>query len=186
MTAARRIARLGGTILLVAAMLPALALLVPSLLGYERYIITGGSMSGAFEVGSIAYERAVPVEDLVVGDVITYMPPADAGFNQLVTHRIIEITEAENGGPLFLTQGDANADPDPWTFQLDQPVQPVVEFTAPLLGYAFIALANPLIRMVVIGLPLTVIALLELKKLVAIFRDTPSTVTAADAEVATA
>src|SRR5690606_16815688 len=65
------------SLLLLAVTLASFAYIAPSFFGYERYVITGGSMSGTFEKGSIAFEKPVPVEDLAVGDVITYMPPAD-------------------------------------------------------------------------------------------------------------
>lgn len=158
-----------GNTLISVAVACAIALvglmLVPSLFGLDRYVITGGSMSGTFEKGSIAFERPVPVADLAVGDVITYLPPADSGVGTLVTHRITEIEPAENGARLFTTQGDANPDPDPWQFSLVEGTQPVVEHTVPHVGYVFMALADRETRMMVIGLPAAVIALLALVEL---------------------
>ena len=159
-----------GNVLLVAVTLVAAVYLLPGLLGYQRYVITGGSMSGTFEKGSIAFERTVPVAALEVGDVITYMPPADAGVDNLVTHRITEITTAEDGTPLLRTQGDANVDVDPWTFQLVDEVQPVVSFTVPYLGYVFMALADPAVRILVIGVPAALVALRSLADLVRALR----------------
>ncbi len=151
-------------LLLVVITLGAVGYLAPSVLGYERYVITGGSMSGTFEKGSIAFEKAVPVDDLAVGDVITYQPPASAGVDNLVTHRIASITSGADG-TLYRTQGDANADADPWTFQLTAATQPVVKHTVPLAGYVFIALADQKIRMMVIGIPAAIVALASLVEL---------------------
>ena len=153
------------------ATLAGLAYLAPSLLGYERYVITGGSMSGTFEKGSIAFEKPVPVDQLQVGDVITYQPPADSGVSTLVTHRIVSREPLETGGLQFRTQGDANADPDPWQFQLAQAKQPVVEHTVPWLGYVFVALADRDTRMLAIGLPAALIALLSLVELAGAIRE---------------
>ncbi len=136
-----------------------LAWLAPSAFGYDRYVITGGSMSGTFEKGSVVFEKPVPVEDLEVGDIITYQPPPEAGTQALVTHRIIKIEPAEGGGFLFTTQGDANADPDPWHFKLADAEQPVVEHTVPYAGWVFIALADKTTRILLIGGPATLIAL---------------------------
>lgn len=155
-------ARLG----LVALILASVAWIVPALLGYERYVITGGSMSGSIERGSVAFEKTVPVEDLAVGDVITYLPPADSGVDNLVTHRIVEVGTTEDGQRLFRTRGDANADPDPWQFSLTAPTQPVVEFSVPFVGYVFTALADPGVRVLVIGVPAGLIALLAAVELV--------------------
>lgn len=167
-----RILRLLGRLGVVTLILVSLAWIVPSLLGYERYVITGGSMSGSIERGSVAFEKPAPVPDLSVGDVITYLPPRGSGVDDLVTHRIVEIETAEDGGPLFRTQGDANADPDPWQFTLTAPNQPVVEFSVPLVGYVFTSLADPGARILVIGVPAALIALLAAVELVRTVRHT--------------
>ena len=161
-TAIRRAGRLLVNAAVVVSTLVCAAWLVPSLLGYERYVITGGSMSGTFEKGSVAFEKQVPVADLARGDVITYLPPADSGVSDLVTHRIISIKPAKGGGVLYRTQGDANPDPDPWRFELTSATQPVVEHTVPLVGHAFIALADRDTRMLLVGGPAALIALLAL------------------------
>lgn len=162
---AGRAGRVLSGLVLVAVTAVGLVYLLPSLVGYERYVITGGSMSSAFEKGSIAFERPVPVDELEVGDVITYLPPADSGITSLVTHRIVSL-DRSGPQPVLVTRGDANADPDPWVFELGSPVQPVVMFTIPLLGYVFIALADPSTRMLVIGVPAAAVALRSLGDLV--------------------
>ena len=159
---AARLLGLTGNLALVVVALACAAYLLPHLLGYERYVITGGSMSGSIEKGSIVFEKPRPVEELAVGDVITYLPPADSGVGNLVTHRIVEIETDERGELVMRTQGDANADVDPWTFSLVDDVQPVVEHTVPTVGYLLIALADREVRMLVIGVPAAVIALLAL------------------------
>lgn len=158
-TLGRRLGSLVVSSLLLVATLAGLAYLAPTLLGYERYVITGGSMSGSIEKGSIVFEKDVPVADLAVGDVITYQPPADSGVTNLVTHRIIDIGTADSGAPLFRTQGDANPQPDPWSFSLTAPDQPVVDFHVPHVGWALVALADRDTRLLVIGVPAGLIAL---------------------------
>jgi signal peptidase I len=175
---ARRMLRRAGDAVIVIALLLSLAWVVTGQLGYQRYVITGGSMSGAFEVGAIAFEQAVPVGKLEVGDVITYLPPPDSGVSDLVTHRIVDIDTDPEGALLFQTQGDANADPDPWAFTLPSATQPVVQFTVPSAGYLLIALSDPLTRMLVIGGPAAVVAALALLELVRAFRPERATATA--------
>ena len=88
------------TIAAIAACVVAALMFVPGVLGFDRYVITGGSMSGTFERGSLVFERKVPVADLKVGDIITYLPPADSGVSELVSHRILSITPNPDGsGP---------------------------------------------------------------------------------------
>ncbi|RHW26570.1 signal peptidase I [Nocardioides immobilis] len=156
--------------MLVAVTLTAAAYLVPSLLGYERYVITGGSMSGAIERGSVVFSRAVPAEDLRVGDVITYQPPAESGVTTLVTHRIVRIGRDDVGRQVLRTQGDANPDPDPWRFTLTDDEQAVVQVSVPYVGYALIALADRDTRMLVIGVPAGLVGLVSLGQLVGALR----------------
>jgi signal peptidase len=162
--AASALRRAASAALLLACLAPAALMLVPALLGYERYVITGDSMSGAYDRGSILYSREVPVEQLAVGDVITYEPPPKAGTDGLVTHRIVSIQRA-HGERVFRTGGDANAEPDPWRFSLEEPTQARASFAVPLAGYAFAALGIREVRMLVIGLPALGIAVLLLVRL---------------------
>jgi signal peptidase len=152
----RRISRAlrvaGAAGLVVLAALGAL-MLMPPILGYERYVIAGGSMGGAVPRGSIAYERRVPVERLRTGDVITY---THGGAR--VTHRIAWTGRDPEGRRLFQTRGDANQAPDPWRFTLPRPTQPVVRFHVPLAGYLLAALSERGVRIVAIGLPALAVA----------------------------
>lgn len=165
----------GGRILLNVAsalvMLLAVGFIVPAALGFQRYVITGSSMGGSLGVGAIAFEEVVPVNDLRVGDVITYQPPADSGIDHLVTHRIVNIR-----GDVYRTQGDANPDIDPWTFQLTSTSQSRVTFAVPYVGYVFIALQDRVLRMLLIGLPASVIALISLVQLIGAVRRRPEQV----------
>jgi signal peptidase len=158
------------------AVLFAALLIVPALFGLDRYVIVSGSMHPVLDRGSIVFSRSEPVEDLQVGDVITYSPPPDSGVNHLVTHRISEITTAEDGSRLYRTKGDANPGEDPWTFQLVQDQQNVMAFSVPFVGHLLIALSNPRTRMLIIGIPAGLIALQALLELVGIdLRRRPAT-----------
>jgi signal peptidase len=155
-SSALRVAGAAGLIGLVA--LGALTL-VPALLGYDRYVVTGGSMAGSIPRGSLVYERAEPVEHLRSGDVITYVHDGAR-----LTHRIAWTGRDGQGRRLFTTKGDANPAPDPWRFTLPRDTQPVARFHVPLAGYALSALAIRALRMLVIGLPALVIALFAFRR----------------------
>ncbi|WP_372789008.1 signal peptidase I [Paraconexibacter sp.] len=158
--------RLAGTAVLAVCVGLAGLMLVPALLGYERYVIVSGSMTGTIDTGSIVYAKAVPTESLVVGDVITYAPPAGASPTELVTHRIASITPGPRGERVYVTKGDHNPAVDPWTFTLTAPTQAREQFHVPYVGYVFAALSVREIRMAVIGGPALLIALLTLAGLV--------------------
>jgi signal peptidase I len=154
-------------------MLFAVAFIVPAAFGYQRYVITGSSMDGSLGLGSVAFEEVVPVADLRVGDVITYRPPADAGIDTLVTHRVVAIE-----GDVFRTKGDANPDVDPWTFQLTSTSQSRVEYAVPYVGYVFLALQDRATRMLLIGVPAGIIALISLVQVFKVTRRRPEDATA--------
>ena len=157
--------RRAGRILLnlgcVLISLVALAYVLPAAFGLQRYVIAGGSMTGSISKGSVVLEEVVPVSDLRVGDVITYVPPPGSGVDNLVTHRIAAIA-----GDTFRTKGDANATPDPWTFDLTSGTQPRVVQHVPLVGYPILALQDRVTRMLVIGGPAALVALSSLLRLV--------------------
>lgn len=133
-----------------------LAILVPGLFGLQRYVITGGSMTGTISKGSIVYSRITPVGQLEVGDVITFTPP---GRSTAVTHRIVAIEPGPDGRPAFSTKGDFNQAADPWNpVTLNEPRQARCVFHVPLLGYLLAALSARSLRLALVGLPALVIA----------------------------
>ena len=109
---------------------------VPGLLGYQRYVLVGGSMEPTIHRGSLVFDEIVRVRELREGDVITYVPP---GARKAVTHRIISAKHQKTGSPVFRTQGDTNAAADMRPFKLDQPHQARYRFSVPYLGWVFIA-----------------------------------------------
>lgn len=160
--------RVVTTLLSLLVTLLALAFILPSFLGLQRYVITGTSMTGSIAFGSIAFEEVVPVRDLRVGDVITYAPPPEAGVDHMVTHRIVAIH-----GTTYRTKGDAVPQVDPWKFRLDASEQSRVVFAVPWAGYPFIWLADRTTRMLVIGAPAALIALISFGQVLESLRRRP-------------
>jgi signal peptidase I len=161
----RRAGRLASGAVLAVAAIAALLVLAPALIGWERYAIVSGSMSGTYDRGSLVLAEVVPVYDLEVGDVITYRPPRGAGPDHLITHRIASIGRDANGSRIYRTKGDANAVADPWTFRLGGPTQARVRAGIPYAGHMLTALDRPRVRMLVIALPALLIALASLARL---------------------
>jgi signal peptidase len=134
-------------------------MLVPFVLGYQRYVITSGSMTGTYDQGSLIFDETVPTSSLKKGDVITYTPPSTRTHSGRLTHRIYSIRVNSAGIRTYVTKGDANPSPDPWSFALSSPTQARVVFGIPYLGYVFAALSIPLVRILVLGIPALLIAL---------------------------
>jgi signal peptidase len=164
----QRVLRLLTTVLSVVVTLAGVLFIVPSAFGLQRYVITGTSMQGTLDRGSIAFEEVVPVAELRVGDVITYTPPPASGVDHLVTHRIVSIH-----GRALRTQGDAVPQPDPWRFRLDAAEQSRVSFAIPYVGYPLMALAERRNRMILIGIPAGMIAVASFLQVLAALRRRP-------------
>lgn len=144
------------TVIVVSLAIVVVVMVIPLAFGYERYVITGGSMTGTIPKGALIFSKNTPVRSLKVGDIITYMPP---GTHKAVTHRIIAIARDAKKDRVFQTKGDANAAPDPWKFTLDRPQQAVYHFAIPYLGYVLVALSLPISRVLILALPALIIAL---------------------------
>lgn len=153
MSRRRRVASIATWTALVLALVLASLMILPSLLGYQRYVIISGSMVPTIPVGSIVYDEVVPVDDLEVGDVITFVPPPEYGIEDPVTHRIVKILEDPSGQRVFRTQGDANPDKDPWKMILDGTEQARVVHHIPYVGYVYMALSVGWVQLLLIGLP---------------------------------
>jgi len=138
----RRGRRVLATLLAAGMTLAAAGFVLAGLAGFQRYVIVGGSMTGTYDLGSVVFDRPVPVRELRVGDVITYLPPPDAGVPHLVTHRIAQIRSVD-GHTVFRTKGDANPAADPWRFQLDAPTQARVQLSVPYVGFVFLLRTRP-------------------------------------------
>ncbi len=166
---ARRVLRVLGKIglnLMFVAMLGCAAIMIgPSLLGYHRYIILTGSMTGTYNRGSIVFDKPVPTASLKVGDPISYKPPPDFTSQGLETHRIYKITVGKDGVRTYQTKGDANKAPDVWHFQLPRPTQDEVKFSVPEVGYLFLILSIREFRLVVVAVPALLLGAYELRKL---------------------
>jgi signal peptidase I len=150
-----------GFVLCGLALVIGLAVLVPALLGFQRYVITSGSMSGTYDRGSLVFDRVVPTSRLQAGDIITFRPPGQAG---LVTHRIASVRMVR-GRRVFTTKGDANRTADVWGAITLHDRQARVAFHVPYIGYGLAALSDRRVRMLVIGLPALLIALATLSAL---------------------
>jgi signal peptidase I len=134
----------------------AVAFLSLPLLGLKPYVITGASMTGTIGKGALILDRAVPVGSLKVGDIITFLPPN--GTAQ-VTHRIIAIDVQQDGTCVFSTKGDFNTSADPWQMILNGSTQAKYVAQIPHAGYAFAVISLPLVRRLLLWVPVALLAL---------------------------
>ena len=115
------------------AVLATIAYLALFLAGYRPVVVYSGSMEPGLPVGTLAFVESVPAENIHVGDVITFGDPHQPG--RLVTHRVVETAETDEGALAFRTKGDANLTRDPWTIALPDEAGRLA-FDVPYVGYA--------------------------------------------------
>lgn len=113
MTGAARVALAVAVWLVVVVSVGVLgaAVLVPRLGGATPYTVLTGSMRPHYPPGTLVVARPVPVDDLRVGDVVTYQ--LRSGEPTVVTHRVTAIGVAVDGETVLRTRGDANRADDP-------------------------------------------------------------------------
>ena len=112
--------------------------MLPVGLGLHRFVATTDEMAPAIERGALVLERDVPIGDLEIGDVITFVPPATSGIAGPVTRRIVEID-----GSQLRTKADASPEADPWPVPMAGPTQERVVAQVPLVGYAYVGRMHP-------------------------------------------
>lgn len=71
-------------------------------LGYDMYVVLSGSMEPTINIDDLVITKPVEIENVVEGDIITYLDTNDV----YVTHRVVGISK-ENGVSLTM-QGDNN------------------------------------------------------------------------------
>lgn len=84
-----------------------------SFLNYRLFSVITGSMKPVYEIGDVLLCETVEIEDLKVGDDISYVGDDGTYKNKVITHRIIKIEQDEDGEPLFYTKGIATKTIDP-------------------------------------------------------------------------
>ena len=100
------------------------------LFGIDVYIVLSGSMEPTYKVGSIIYVKEIDTNNLEKNDAITFK----LSDGIVATHRIVDITEDENGIKKFTTKGDANEEIDKLPVdEKDVIGKPIT--TIPYLGY---------------------------------------------------
>lgn len=84
-----------------------------SIFGYRMFTVATGSMTGVYNINDVIAVKDYDVNKLRVGDDIAYSGNRGGLENKFVTHRIIKIEDAANGGKIIVTKGVKNQVEDP-------------------------------------------------------------------------
>ncbi|MBQ2835843.1 MAG: signal peptidase I [Clostridia bacterium] len=83
-----------------------------SFLGFRIFRVETGSMIPKYQIGDVILIKEKDIDQIVVGDDVTYYGTSGTMKGKIVTHQVIEITE-EDGQKIFQTKGIANTAKDP-------------------------------------------------------------------------
>lgn len=109
-----------------------LLVLVPAVLGLDRFVVTDKAMDGSLGRGSVVLARQVPPTDLRVGDVISFRPPG-GGEEERLTRRIVALHDGT-----ATVQGDSSAGTGTRVLPLTASSYDRAWLAVPWLGYPFV------------------------------------------------
>lgn len=84
-----------------------------SFFNYRLFTVVSGSMEPRYKVGDVLVAKEKKVEDVKVGDTISYLGTVAQFKGKVITHQVVNITKDEKGKYLFHTKGIANLIEDP-------------------------------------------------------------------------
>lgn len=125
--------------------------------GWKLYRVATGSMEPTIHVGSVVIDHQLPPRNYQVGDIVTYINPANP--QQTITHRIIK-KSSKDGIPTFVTKGDANNTADKQI--IGGNIIGQVKWKAPYVGKLLEKLHQPLWFILVIIIPALLIIIDEI------------------------
>ena len=124
--------------------------------------VLSDSMQPSFSAGSAVLAMREPMPSVRQGDAIVYAAPVDD--RRLLVHRVVEVIHG-GSNPVVRTQGDANAEPDPWLARLEGESVWRVRGDIPYLGYAMIEARRPEARLGALALALGLVLLVRLRRI---------------------
>ena len=115
----------------------------PSFLGIKTYVIISGSMEPNINIGDLVVAKKIKGE-LQVGDVISYRKG-----HSVITHRISQKTENEDGEKIYKTKGDNNNTEDSEEIKTEDIEGKVIK-VIPKVGNITLILKNKVVSTIVV------------------------------------
>ena len=100
---------------------------------YGAYVIVSGSMEPLIKVRDAVIIKRATMDDIKVGDVVTYRSTDPAFYGILITHRVTSIEDV-NGEKVYITKGDHNETIDRTPVSFGQ-IRGKVVMRIPKIGY---------------------------------------------------
>jgi len=119
-------------------------------------------MSPELEVGDVILSRSIKVEDIKIGDVVTFVGTQGTQYGLLITHKVIEAPYYDESDKGYIkTQGTKFNSPVDAPVPLEN-IKAVMVKKMSVLGYFFDLLRKPIGFILLIVLPLLLIAIYQL------------------------
>lgn len=129
---------------------------IPNIFGYHFFRVVSSSMEPTIIDGDCIISKKVSVDEIEVGDIITFYSDDPMIYNFLNTHRVVDIFENDYGLKEFVTKGDSNPGEDVYTAK-SQKIVGVYQgdiFIGKILSKGFELLSNRVIYFILIMLPI--------------------------------
>ncbi len=139
---------------------------VPQIGGYTVLRVVTGSMAPTLETDTLIVVRKTEPAEVKEGDIISFYSSDPALEGAVNTHRVLSIRE-EDGIYYYMTKGDANNVADSYEASSVYLIGTVC-FSSYVMGKLARLLANPLIFISVILIPLAVILICDIARTVKI------------------
>lgn len=81
--------------------------------GIKIFAVITGSMIPVYNIGDIIIVKDVTPEEIQKGDDIVYQGKKGSYKNKIITHRVVTISQKEDGNYRIITKGVANSGQDP-------------------------------------------------------------------------
>lgn len=121
-----------AAVLALVAALAALVIVVPAVTGGSALTVLTSSMAPAYPPGTLIVIKPTAVDDIRVGDVLTYQ--IESGKPAVISHRVTTRSISTDGDTTFVTKGDNNAVVDSDAVQAAQ-VKGTLWYAIPYLGW---------------------------------------------------
>ncbi|MBO5068750.1 MAG: signal peptidase I [Roseburia sp.] len=82
--------------------------------GYSLFRVVTGSMEPTIPTGAILICKDTEIDQINTGDIVCYRTKVAEIYGSIVTHRVADIKQDENGAIQLETRGDANMSSDPY------------------------------------------------------------------------
>lgn len=129
---------------------------IPNIFGYHFFRVVSSSMEPDIIDGDCIISKTTPVDEIKVGDIITFYSEDPAIYNFLNTHRVVGIIENEYGEKEFVTKGDSNPGEDVYTAKSNKIIGVYQGdiFIGVIISKGFEILSNRVIYFIFIMLPI--------------------------------